>query len=638
MKHITVGVAGHIDHGKTALVRALTGMETDRLKEEQERGMSIVLGFAHLALPEGEVDLIDVPGHERFVHTMIAGATGIEAALLVIAANERVMPQTREHVDLTALLGVHKGLVVLTKSDLISDPDERALTEDEVRDFLRETFLRDAPLLWTSTLTREGLPELREALRGMLRAAVPSPPLPQWYLPVDRVFSLTGHGTVVTGTLRRGILRVGQEVEIVPSGARAEVRGLEVHGQTVAEAAPGWRTAVNLRGVRREDIRRGDALATPAMLRATNLLDVSMTLLAAARPLRRGQTVRLHYGTAEVLARVHPLDQEELPPGQTALAQLRLTEEIRVPVQERFVVRALSPAETLGGGVIVDAVPVRHRRADAGAQARVQALSQGDTVAKVRAKLEEARERGQEAARLAADLALSNAQTQSALDALPTVRVGDWVWLAEVIEDVAHQTVNAVQQYHAAQPTRLGMPREDLRRRLPALMPAPLFTYVLQDLARQGLLETVQGLVREAGFSPEAMLSPTERAIAHEIEAQFQHGGLKPPNPSDVIGTDRRRKNLYHFLREAGRLVETLDRTSNRVVTFHQTAIDEAARRLEQVLKDTPGATVSELNQRLGLTRKYAIPLLEHFDAQGLTKRVGDTRVWQGPRKEVMTR
>ena len=629
MKHITVGVAGHIDHGKTALVRALTGTETDRLAEEQARGMSLVLGFAHLSMPEGEIDLIDVPGHERFVHTMIAGATGIEAVLLVIAANERVMPQTREHLALTELLGVRKGLVVITKGDLVTEADERAVVAAEARAFLQGTFLHDASDPVGFGADGGGDRGTRDRPAAFcFKSRSRRWPCRRFYLPLDRVFSMTGHGTVATGTLRRGSLHIGQSVEVLPGGLRAEVRGLQVHGQAVETAPPGRRIAVNLRGVKKDQLGRGDALATPDALRPTRFLDVELRLLPEAPPLRRGQTVRLHFGTTDALARVHPLDGETLVPGETALAQLRLADEIFVPVHERFVFRAVSPAATLGGGVIVDAAPQRHRRADADSLRRVQTLSGGDATGKVREKLLEAREAGQDVPRLTVDLALTPEQVASALAELGAVRAGYLALHRDFFDALCLKTLEAVHQFHAAHPTQRGMPREDLRRRLPAALPPPLFGLVLDETVRQGHLEAEDGLVREHGFSSEAMLSPVERAIASEIEAAFLRGGLKPPSLKDVLGTDRRRKNLYHYLRESGTLVETQDRTSNALVTFHAAAIAEAARRLEGALSDGAGATVSELNQRLGLTRKYAIPLLEHFDARGVTKRVGDLRVW----------
>lgn len=357
-KHLTVGVAGHIDHGKTALVHALTGTETDRLKEERERGMSIVLGFAHLALPGGEVDLIDVPGHEKFVRTMIAGATGINAALLVVAANERVKPQTVEHVALMGLLGVEHGLVVVSKSDLVTDEDERALVADELGGFLGGTFLRDAPLLFASSVTGEGLAEITATLAGLLAGAEPAREQLYFTLPVDRAFTITGQGTIVTGTLRRGPVRVGQTVEIWPRGLKAEVRGLEVHGQPVLVAPPGGRTAINLRGVKKDDVAHGNTLATVGALRPTRLMDAELTLLAwADKSVKRGQAVVLHFGTSEATARVYPLGRAEIEAGQTALVQFRLLQDAVVPTGEPFVIRTPSPVNTVGGGRIVDPYP-----------------------------------------------------------------------------------------------------------------------------------------------------------------------------------------------------------------------------------------------------------------------------------------
>jgi selenocysteine-specific elongation factor len=627
MKQITIGVAGHIDHGKTALVRALTGMETDRLKEEQQRGMSIVLGFAHWATPDGEIDLIDVPGHERFVHTMIAGATGIEAVLLVIAANELVMPQTREHLALTELLGVRKGIVVMTKSDLVPSGQERAWAETQVHDELHETFLQDASLFWTSAQTGEGLQELQCALQALLSEAETTRELPQCYLPIDRVFTMTGHGTVVTGTLHQGTLRVGQTVEIVPQRKRAEVRGLEVHGQLVSQAHPGWRVAVNLRGLKKDDVRRGDALASPESLLPTRLLDVELRLLPDARPLKRGQTVRLHYGTTDILARVHPLGQEIILPGTTAFVQLRLTDEVQVPVHERFVLRAVSPIETLGGGIILDAAPQRHRDADADARQNVKILTSGSPAEKIHVKLLEAGVAGQTAVLLAARLGLPLPQVEEALGQMPVVSTGNFILLQSMFNALCDQILNLLHQFHADHPTRQGMPRQDLRRRLPKTLAAAIFACLLDTMSQQQLLVLEDGLVREASFSPDAMLSPVERSIVADIEDCFRCDGLKPPSLSDIIGTDRRRKNLYHFLRESGQLIETHDRESGRVVVFHATAIAEAKKHLQHALSDTAGATVSELNQILGITRKYAIPLLEYLDAQGFTKRVGDVRV-----------
>ena len=629
MKHITVGVAGHIDHGKTALVRALTGTETDRLKEERERGMSIVLGFAHLALPGGEVDLIDVPGHERFVKTMIAGATGINAALLVVAANERVKPQTVEHVALMGLLGVKRGLVVVSKSDLMPDEDERALVAEELNGFLHGTFLRDAPLLFASAVTGEGMGGITAAFGDLLAQAEPPREQPYFTLPVDRAFTITGQGTIVTGTLRRGPLRVGQTVEIWPSGLKAEVRGLEVHGQAVTTAPPGWRTAVNLRGVKKDDITHGDTLATVGALRPTRLLDAELTLLSSAdKPVKRGQAVVLHFGTSELTARVYPLGQPEIAAGATAFVQFRLAEDAVVPSGEPFVIRTPSPVETVGGGRIVDPYPAKHTQVDEAVLRSVQVLAHGTPEERLREKLRAAGPEGRDARQLTLDLGLPS---ESLTSSLPAVFCsGGLVLDPDVFGVLRGQTQALVTQFHAAHPTRRGMPQEELRRRLPRVLKPAAYHHLLEELTADGTLQTLDGLVRQAGYSPEAALSAVERGIAHEIEAEFKAGGLKPPDMDAVLKRDRRRKSLYHFLVEAGTLVPTTERSSNKTVVFHRDALAEAERLLCAALSGGEGQTVSQLNAALGTTRKFSIPLLEHLDSLGVTKRAGDVRLWNG--------
>ncbi|MDQ2687049.1 MAG: selenocysteine-specific translation elongation factor, partial [Armatimonadota bacterium] len=621
MKHSTVGVAGHVDHGKTALVRALTGMETDRLKEEQARGLSIVLGFAHLTLPEGEVDLIDVPGHEKFVKAMIAGATGVDACLLVVAANERVKPQTVEHLALLELLGVQNGLVVVTKSDLAEESQARTDIEVEVREFLDGTFLQDAPLIFASVFTGEGLDALRSHLAALLGCATEAPASADFYLPVDRVFTMAGHGTVVTGTLRRGSLSVGQTVEALPEGTRLEVRGLEVHGRPVARAEPGWRTAVNLRG--RKDLARGDALAAPGFLRPTRLLDAQVRVLpTASRPLRWGQTVRLLYGTDELAARVFPLAGNEIAPGAQGSVQFRLMDDAFVPIGERFIVRIPSPAETVGGGVVLDTTSAKHRAGDEAALALLQSLALNDLGGILRGKLDAAGYAGLDLARLARERGLSPAALEDARADEPLIVCDGFALSEACFQDVCVRMREAVGGFHVAHKTRRGMPREELRQKLPAALPGPFFGLALERLVQQKHLEIEDGgLVRVFGSSVEARLSDTERAVASEIEDRFRQGGLAPPNLSDVLGQDRRRKALYLYLVETGRLMPLTDRTNNRTVVFYRDAVAQAERLLAASLPTlgAVGGTVSELNQALGTTRKNSIPLLEYFDAQGVT-------------------
>ncbi len=628
MKHLTVGVAGHIDHGKTALVRALTGTETDRLPEEQARGMTIVLGFAHLTLPGGEIDFVDVPGHEKFVKTMIAGATGIDAALLVVAANERVKPQTAEHLALMGLLGVTRGIVAITKSDLVTDAAERELILAELRGFLAGTFLADAPRVFVSAQTGEGIDNLQDALTRELAEAQGRLEHADFSLPVDRVFTLTGQGTIVTGTLRGGRLQSGQTVEILPRGLRAEVRGVQVHGQAVAEARPGWRTAVNLRGVKREDLQPGDTLATVGTLRPTRIADAELTLLpSAARPLKRGAAVMLHCGTADVPARVYPLGRSEIAPGERGWVQMRLGGDAALGWGEPFVLRLPSPAETLGGGTIADPHPPKHTQADDALLRHVRTLAHGTDAERLEAKLREAGAAGRDPRQLARDVGVRG---ELNWEALPVALCGPSLALhRDVFEALAGQIAEAVREFHAKHPLRRGMPLPELRRTLPPLLPPAALAVLLS--AEAGTIESAGEVVRVPGYSPEAALSATEREIAREMEAAFRDGGLQPPDLDAVLKRDRRRKMLYAYLVESGALVALLDPTGSRPVVFHQAAIDALGPVLHGALAGGDGLRVSELNQILETTRKFSVPLLEHLDRLGLTRRDGDLRFWNGP-------
>ena len=631
MKQITVGVAGHIDHGKTALVRALTGQETDRLAEEQARGMSIVLGFAHLGLPEGEIDLVDVPGHEKFVHTMIAGATGIEAVLLVVGANERIQPQTDEHVALTQLLGVRRGLVVVTKSDLVPGEEERARVQQEIKEGLGGTFLANAPLVWASAITGEGLGAVKSGLRDLLADAVSAPELSFCCLPIDRAFSITGYGTVVTGTLRRGGLHVGQSVQIWPRGTRAEVRGLEVHGLPVKHVLPGRRVAVNLRGIKKEDVARGDLLATPDALTPTRFLDAHLTLLPSApRPLKNGQTVRLHWGTSETDARAHALDADEIAPGASGFVQWRLAQLVVASAREAFVVRDLSPVQTLGGGIVLDANPPRHRRHDPATLERLAILLHGTPAQRADAKLREAGSGGSDARRLAAALGVPTPALEEALAAsVPLVLCSGGLMLhRDIFNALQADIVRAVGEFHAAHPTLAGLPVAELRRNLPPALKPPALARLLEDLVRQGRVQWQGGMVRDAKWTAGAGLSARERVLVQELEQSFRDGGLQPPLPKEVVGTDKQRRDLFHYLIQQNILIEAVDKTNNRTLFFHRDALLDARRRLEAGLARGAALSVSQLNGVLGTTRKFSIPLLEHFDRQGIIRREGDLRVW----------
>lgn len=631
MKQITVGVAGHVDHGKTALVHALTGQQTDRLAEEQARGMSIVLGFAHLSLPEGEIDLIDVPGHEKFVHTMIAGAAGTEAVLLVVGANERIQPQTEEHVALAGLLGVLKGLVVVTKSDLVPDGPERARAEQEIRTGLAGTFLADAPLVWASSVTGEGLDRVKQSLRALLLDAAPLLEASFCCLPIDRAFSMTGYGTVVTGTLRRGGLHVGQSVQVWPQGARAEVRGLEVHGLPVKHVPPGRRVAVNLRGTKKEDAARGGLLATPDTLAPSRLLDAFVTLLPTApRPLKNGQTVRLYWGTSETDARAHCLDADEIVPGRSGFVQWRLSAAAVAPPREPYVVRALSPAQTLGGGLLLDTNPARHRRFDPAVLEHLEMLHRGSLPQRAETLLRAAGPGGLLTRALAASLAVPLPVLEEALTALPSPVgcSGGLLLHQDVLEALSAETLRQVSAFHAAHPTREGLPVATLRQMLPPALKPTALARLLEDLARAGRVQWRDGTVRDAHWTAGDGLDIGARAVMQEMERAFRDGGLQPPRPEDAVGTDKQRRTLFHYLLQQQVLVEAVDKTNNRTLFFHRDALAQAQRLLEAGLACGAALSVSQLNGVLGTSRKFSIPLLEHFDRQGTIRREGDLRVW----------
>ena len=379
MKQVVMGTAGHIDHGKTQLIKTLTGIDTDRLKEEKERGITIDLGFAHLTYEDGtEVGVIDVPGHERFVRNMLAGVGGIDLVMLVIAADEGVMPQTREHLAICQMLQVKEGLVALTKADLV-DEDWLELVSEDTREFLKGTFLEGKPIVPVSAKTGQGLDELKRVLQGLVARVPPKQLQGKFRLPVDRVFTIRGFGTVVTGTLFSGTIRVEDRIEIYPKGIEAKIRGVQVHNASVPEAVAGQRTAINLQGIDKVEVERGDVLGHAGEFAPTFMLDAVLQHLSdAPRPLRHRARVRLHVGTSEIMGRVILLDRDELAPGEEAYVQLRLEEPAIVLPRDRFVIRSYSPVQTIGGGMVLDAQPAKHRRGDAGLAAHFQLLAEGN--------------------------------------------------------------------------------------------------------------------------------------------------------------------------------------------------------------------------------------------------------------------
>ena len=623
---VTLGVIGHVDHGKTALVRALTGIETDRLREEQERGLSIVLGFSFLESSRGMIDLIDVPGHEDFIRTMISGATGIDGIVLVVAANEGVMPQTREHFDIADLLGVERGLIVLTKTDVVT-ADELELAEDDVRDYLSGSFLEGAPLVRTSALRGEGMEDLREALAGIPVRARPAS-AEGFYLPVDRVFGMRGFGVVVTGTLRAGVLRSDQAVEILPGGEAATIRGLQIHNQAAQAAFPGQRVAVNLRRHKQAALRRGDVLAAPGFLQPARRIDVELRMLEhAEEPLRNGATVRVLFGATEEIAKVRVLGVNALAPGKTGFVQLRFRQRVVAQQGERFIARGLTPVVTLGGGRMLDIGAPRRRRFDSAVVTRLKSAAAGDTVALVRASLEEGGLESVDRESLRHSLGLGEADMQAAVHAVGAVEMADGRLMdasahGRLLEDIRA----AVEGFHRRNPRRQGLAMASIPTLLKASIDEAALQHAVDELQARGELRNDAAILSQAGFDPLASLSADERRVAREIEESFRTCGLTPPPVESVLRGDRVRTGVLRLLTDTGTLVRMKTYDRSRHLVMHRDALREVRDKLRRRFPYPAEFTVADVRDELGTTRKYIVPLMEHLDASGVTIRTGNIR------------
>ena len=625
--HITVGVLGHVDHGKTSLVRALTGMETDRLREEKERGLSIVPGFAFLETGNGVIDFIDVPGHEDFIRMMISGATGIDFLLLTVAANEGIKPQTEEHFNIAGFLDLDKGLVVITKSDLVDDAGCDRV-RDEISRFTAGTFMETAPVIAASVNDARSLNSLRVLLEQQLLNPAVRTDSGQCYLPLDRVFTMPGFGTVATGTLRYGTLVDGQEVEIMPRGERARIRQLQVHNRVEKVAYPGQRVAVNLRNVDREQVARGDALASPGYLQPTRLLDVELQLLKGVRPQPKyGEMTRVLFGTCEEPAALRILGERQPAPGSQCVAQLACRRDVAVPVGEHFVLRSMSPVTTIGGGRILDNSPAKHRRSDQRAVSRLASLASGDTAEVVGELIRATGVRGMDIAELSRSVNLAEDELRQRLDKTEVVFAGPRRLLSgPAFDSLCEQALAGIGRFHETNPGRKGQPLAEFRAGLEAGVDDPVFRFLVEHLVDQGQVQTDKSIIRLRDFDPLGALDPQEKKMAEDIAAAFAAGGLKPPEPGEVLQGNPQRQRLYRLLADTGELVSVHNRDTNRVLVFHRRNIESMVTRLEQAYPGSASFTVADARKLLDTTRKYAIPLLEYLDSRRVTIRIGDRR------------
>ena len=667
MRSIVVGTAGHIDHGKSALVRALTGTDPDRLKEEKARGITIDLGFAHQTIRDISFAFVDVPGHERFVKNMLAGVGGIDLVVLIIAADESVMPQTREHFDICRLLRVPSGLIALTKADLV-DADTLELARMEVRELVAGSFLDSAPIVSVSAKTGEGLDALRAALVDVSRHTHGRAIEGVTRLPIDRVFSMKGFGTVVTGTLVSGRVASEAELAVAPGDRRVKVRGVQVHGEKQREAVAGQRTAINLAGVEVEEIARGQALVTPGAFEETRLADAIVEVLPGAKPLKHGARVRFHQGTAEILGRValigplarnvgadprvgpwagtndrgadtrvRPDTVPAIPAGGRAFARLRLETPAILARGDRYILRAYSPPVTIAGGLILDPRPPRTAIRTAAALSRCQRLefdpASSDRVEAeqraVAAMVEDSGPAGLSIAAMTSRAGVDPRRVDARADALvgakQAVRAGEVLVSDTIYTRLKDGIVKTLTAHHKTQPLSEGMPREELREHLFARGHPAVFDRALADLSAANTLFVKD---RVALSTHRVELTPEEDRARTAIERAYRDGGLKPPDATAIAATAGAPAPV------ADRMLKLLQRQKVLVrvdvLLFH----DEALKRLKAevtALKASAGAgariDVATFKERFGVTRKFAIPLLEYLDRERLTKRVGDTRV-----------
>jgi selenocysteine-specific elongation factor len=635
MRSIVVGTAGHIDHGKSALVRALTGTDPDRLKEEQARGITIDLGFAHLETGGVNLAFVDVPGHERFVKNMLAGAGGVDIALLVVAADESVMPQTREHFEICRLLQIPAGVIALTKSD-VADADTIEIARMEVRDLTAGSFLEKAPIVVVSSRTGSGLDDLRRALVDVSSAVRARDREGQARLPIDRVFSIKGFGTVVTGTLVAGTIQEDSELVILPSERTVKVRGLQVHGQRERTADPGRRVAVNLGGVDVADLSRGDTLSAPGAFEPTQRIDAVVELVAGGRALRHGSRVRFHQGTTELLGRVAIAAQRadgaplvEVQAGGSAYVRIRLERPAVLTRGDRFIIRAYSPSITIGGGQVLDPHPPRTGIRTAAALARYRRLDGGDDIGGIdHAVLTFVTERGRAGLPVAALLnrvGLSASAADATIDRLVrqrhVIRVADLLVAPAVLQRLADQLLAALKAHHQAQPLSEGLPREEARERIFGRASAPIFEHLLSTLAAEHKV-AVRDRLSLAGH--QISLSAEETQARDAIERIFKEAGLAPPDAAAVQVAAKVPAAVVD--RVAALLVRQKTLVKVDTLYFHADAL---AGLKEDVrgMKASARVDVSSFKERYGITRKYAIPLLEYLDRERVTRRVGDSRI-----------
>lgn len=628
MKNIIIGTAGHVDHGKTALIKALTGIETDRIKEEKKRGITIELGFAYLDLPDGEkAGIIDVPGHEKFVKNMLAGAGGIDLALLVVAADEGFMPQTREHLGILSLLNISEGIIVVTKKDMV-DEDWLEIVCDEVRQEVQGTFLENAQIIPVSSYTGEGIEQLRQAIFTMIdqKTQIKNLDVP-FRIPVDRIFSVEGFGTVITGTLIEGTMKVGDPVTVYPSRIESRIRNLQVHSQNVQEAYAGQRVAVNLAGLKKTDLNKGDVIAVPDSMHTTMMIDIHLTVLKDCdREIRNATRLHLYHGARDILCKIVLLDRDSVGAGESCYAQLRLEEEIAVKTGDRFVLRFYSPVETIGGGVILDSNPFKHKRNDATVLESLKLKEGGSDREKISAALRDYSARFETLDFLQIQTGIPKEQFDQQINKLikdkVAFRVSDNVVIhTDYLNRLKDSAVKLLESYHKENPLREGMKKDEFRNKLIKYEDISVVDKITDSLVNRKVLKYVNNCVALADFEVQ------QDNNQQEIENAFLQGGFSPESPDQIAARFPKVKNFKQVLESlvnTGKLVRVEEK-----ILLHADYYNKALTLAKEHVDQNGQITLAEMRDLMGASRKFAVAVLEYWDKRGITKKIGDARTFK---------
>jgi selenocysteine-specific elongation factor len=633
MKYIILGTAGHIDHGKSSLVKALTGTDPDRLKEEKERGITLDLGFASLDLPGGNrLGIVDVPGHEGLIKNMLAGVGGIDIVMLVIAADEGIMPQTREHLAICDLLHVKKGLIALTKMDMV-EKDWLALAQEEVRDFVKGTFLEKSPIVAVSSKTGENLPVLVQELAKLANEVLPKSSNGILRLPIDRVFTMKGFGTVITGTLLSGTISTEQEVEILPRGIKTKVRGIQSHNLAVQRSVAGQRTAVNLQGVEKDQLARGDTIVSAGFFTPTRTLDAKLDLLKQApRGLKTGSRIRFYNSTQESIGRITLLGANELAPGQEAYVQFRFEQPVIVQHGDRYILRFYSPMETLGGGMVLNPHPRRHKQAMMGESLKnLEVLERGTIEDRLALYISGRGLAGMEEAEAIGTVAADKQEITTALASLTqkkgALRVDNLYVHTSHLAALEKKALDIIAKYHKDNPLKPGLEKEELKGMLRMRLSPKVLNLTIDGLVKKKQVETDGSRLRLPGFK--AAVGKDQSAFKDKIVEAIRKGGSQPPLREELPAlfgiTDKDAKDLLKLLAEEGRTVRI-----NDSLHLHKDTLETIKADLKKHLEVKKEITMAEFRDIAKTSRKFAVPIMEYFDSQKLTQRVGDKRVLRG--------